>query len=117
LHRDAGTEFGAQRVGRREEHIAVAGIGDVDWNAAGMEQARRCCPASRQAGHTDFAPGGPPVVEPAHRSLRVAIATSAQKIPRIQNRTTTVISCQPSFSKWGCRGAIRNTRWESAYSL
>ena len=27
-----------------------------------------------------------------------------------QNRTTMVISGQPSISKWWCRGAIRSTR-------
>lgn len=35
-----------------------------------------------------------------HRIFSVEMATMAERIPRIQNRMTTVVSAHPSFSKW-----------------
>src|ERR1039458_2711692 len=50
-----------------------------------------------------------------HRSLSVLSATNAQRIPRIQNRTTTCVSGHPLSSKWWCSGARRKTRCCCAY--
>ena len=47
----------------------------------------------------DGRPGGP-CRRPRHRTFRVLSATRAERIPRIQNRTTTCDSAHPAFSKW-----------------
>ena len=47
----------------------------------------------------DGRPGGP-YRRTLHRTFRVLSATSAERTPRIQNRTTTCDSAHPAFSKW-----------------
>src|SRR3990167_1597277 len=51
------------------------------------------------------------------RNFRLASATSADTIPRIQNRMTILDSAQPDSSKWWCRGDMRKTRCVFAYSF
>src|SRR5688500_6166814 len=72
-------------------------VRDIDADAFPAEQRRDAASALPEADDRDLtgAPGGRD-----HRSFSVVRATNAQRIPRIQKRTTTWVSRQPFISKW-----------------
>ena len=102
-----------QPVGAAADRLTARRIRRVHPRPAPSQELRRGHPAATESQHRHLAGRE---VACRHRSLSVASATNAQRMPRIQNRTTTCVSFQPIISKWWCSGARRNTRCACAYA-
>ena len=87
-----------ERRGLLGERGACPAVGGVHRHAVAEEQTGRRDAALAEADDRHLAPGAAPLLE-HQRTFSVARATSAQRMPRIQNRMTTVVSAQPCFSK------------------
>ena len=85
------------RIARASLLVASPGVRGVHAHAVAAEQHRGGAPALAQADDGDLAPAPLPR---DHRSLSVVSAMNAQRIPRIQKRTTTWVSSHPFISKW-----------------
>jgi hypothetical protein len=88
--------------GRGQVVMAGAGVRRVDLCPLPGEEARDCPTAARESDDRYFTRQPqtlPPWLRTRHRILSVAIARSADRIPMIQNRTTTCGSLHPFISK------------------
>ncbi len=96
---DLDLDAAARKPGRlRVERRAAPAVRGVHGDPVVPQQPGRGAAAPAESDDRHLAPGAAPLRE-HHRTLSVASATSAQRMPRIQKRVTTVVSAQPSFSK------------------